>query len=409
MKVAIIGAGFTGLTAALRLLQNGHQVTIFEKETEVGGLARGFKKEEWEWFLENSYHHLFTNDKSALNLASELGQKVIIKRPKTNIYVNGQIYPLDSPTSLLFFPKLPLIDKLRMGLITAYLRYLSNLRCLSNKKALPWLKKYMGKKTTNLIWEPLFTGKFGDFKEDIALTWFWARIKKRTSSLVYPEGGYQVLTNSLAQKIEHLGGKIFLNKEIKTLPKGFDKIIVTLPTPIFIQIAPNLPKSYIKKLSSIPHLHALNLILVLKKPFLKDTYWLNITDQNFPFLVLAEHTNFMDPKHYGGGHILYIGNYLPDNHPYLKMSPNQLLKIYLPYLKKINPQFPSPQLFPQLSYQPFAQPIVTTDYLKYMPSFKTPLPNIYLANLDMVYPWDRGTNYAIELGETVANLINEEN
>ena len=42
MKVAIIGAGITGLVAGYRLLQAGHEVTIFEKEKELGGLLGSF-------------------------------------------------------------------------------------------------------------------------------------------------------------------------------------------------------------------------------------------------------------------------------------------------------------------------------------------------------------------------------
>jgi len=33
------------------------------------------------------------------------------------------------------------------------------------------------------------------------------------------------------------------------------------------------------------------------------------------------------------------------------------------------------------------------------------LPNVYLANMDSIVPWDRGTNYAIELGEKAAETI----
>ncbi|TSC54428.1 MAG: Uncharacterized protein LiPW31_127, partial [Microgenomates group bacterium LiPW_31] len=47
MRIAIIGAGFTGLTTALRFSQKGHAVTIFEKEKFCGGLAAGFKKKNW--------------------------------------------------------------------------------------------------------------------------------------------------------------------------------------------------------------------------------------------------------------------------------------------------------------------------------------------------------------------------
>ncbi|MDO8638852.1 MAG: NAD(P)/FAD-dependent oxidoreductase [Candidatus Daviesbacteria bacterium] len=417
MRIAILGAGFTGLSAAYRLLKKGHQVVIFEKENSIGGLVVGFGRKEWDWTIERGYHHWFTNDDDVLNLAKEINHKVIITKPSTDILTDGKRIPLDTPFSLLTFSALPFIDRVRMGLVLAYLKLSGNQKSFADITALKWIKKWMGEKSTNLIWEPLLSGKFGDFKEKIALSWFWARIKKRTPSLAYPEGGFQRFANKLAGEIKRLGGEIQLNSTvlniknhsnkciIKTDKKemGFDKVIVTLPSPIFTKLAPDLPEEYSKKINSIQHLHAQVLILILKKPFMDKTYWLNITDKNFPFLVLAEHTNFMDPKHYGNQHILYIGNYLPNNHPYLKMSKDQLLKKFLPYLKKINSQLSI--VNSQLFTAPFAQPVVTTDYLKFIPTFQTPLKNIYLANLDMVYPWDRGTNYAVEMGEKVAEII----
>ena len=100
MKIAVLGAGFTGLTAALRLLQTGQEVTVFEKESEVGGLAAGFKDLSWQWTLEKAYHHWFTNDDEALGLAKELGQEILIKRPKTSVLVGGNISSFDSPVSV---------------------------------------------------------------------------------------------------------------------------------------------------------------------------------------------------------------------------------------------------------------------------------------------------------------------
>ncbi len=419
MRIAVLGGGFTGLSAAYRLLKKGHQVTIFEKENALGGLAIGFKKPGWDWSLEKAYHHWFTNDDSVLNLAKEINHPVIIKRPSTDIFIAGKRIPFDSMLSVLSFPYLTIVDKLRLGFCVVYLKLINNYKTFENQLALPWIKKFMGDNATNLIWDPLFTGKFGQFKNSISLTWFWARIKKRTPSLAYPEGGFEAFTNSLAKKIGEMGGIINPNSLVTSVKSEknkcivevngetltFDKIIVTLPSPIFVRLTDKLPETYVKRISSIDHLHALVLILTFKKPFMDKTYWLNITDKSFPFLVLAEHTNFMDPEHYNNEHILYIGNYLPMDHPYLKMSKEQLLKVFMPYLKKINPTSHFPLLSSHLFTGPFAQPIVTIDYPKQIPQFITPLKNIYLANLDMVYPWDRGTNYAVELGEKVADFI----
>lgn len=420
MKIAILGAGFTGLTAALRLVQKGHQVTIFEKNDILGGLAVGFSQPNWSWTLEKGYHHWFTNDDVILKLARELKHKVIIKKPATDVLINNQRIPLDTPLSLLYFPYLPFIDRIRTGLMLLYLKLANNNASFQKQTAISWINKWMGQKVTSLIWEPLLEGKFGEYKNKIALSWFWARIKKRTSSLAYPEKGYKDFAERLGNEVQKLGGIIISNTTVLKIKSSnnkcylktektiyiFDKIISTLPSSVFTKIATGLPKSYTEQINSIPHLHAQVLILTFKKPFMDKTYWLNITDKNFPFLVLAEHTNFMDPKHYGNEHILYVGNYLPLDHPYLKLTAKELLKIFQPYLKKINSHFSIVNC--QLFIGPFAQPVVTTNYHKLKPDFITPLKNIYLANLDMVYPWDRGTNYAAQLGQQAANLISND-
>ncbi|MDZ4246207.1 MAG: FAD-dependent oxidoreductase, partial [Dehalococcoidia bacterium] len=185
MKIAILGAGFTGLTAALRLQQAGHQVTIFESEPEVGGLAGGFKHPSWGWTLEKSYHHWFLSDKFAHSLAQELYQPVLNITPETNIYIKGQILPIDSPLSLLRFPYLSTLDKLRTCLTLAYLKLSSGEKHFEGKLALPWIKKWMGVGSTEIIWDPLFEGKFGDLKNEVTLPWFCGRIKKRSKTLCY--------------------------------------------------------------------------------------------------------------------------------------------------------------------------------------------------------------------------------
>ena len=44
MKSLVIGSGFGGIAAALRLKAKGHQVTLIEKHHDLGGRARVFKK-----------------------------------------------------------------------------------------------------------------------------------------------------------------------------------------------------------------------------------------------------------------------------------------------------------------------------------------------------------------------------
>src|SRR5476651_1864979 len=122
MKIAIIGAGFTGLSAAYQLVKQGHDVTIFEKDPQPGGLAVGYQEKGWDWTMEKHYHHWFTNandavnhDQTVLNLAKEIGHAVLIRRPKTSVYVDGDIFQFDSPAKVLQFPKLSFFERLRMA------------------------------------------------------------------------------------------------------------------------------------------------------------------------------------------------------------------------------------------------------------------------------------------------------
>ena len=187
MRIGIIGAGFTGLSAAHNLLKNGHSVSIFEKDEGPGGLALGYQERDWNWSLEKHYHHWFTNDKAVLNLAKEINHKVIIKRPKTSVYVKGDIFQLDSPLAVLKFPYLSILERIRMGIVLAFLRYNPIWRPLEKINTKSFLQKTMGRRVYETIWEPQLINKFGGMEENISLAWFWARIRKRTAKLAYPQ------------------------------------------------------------------------------------------------------------------------------------------------------------------------------------------------------------------------------
>jgi len=431
MKVAIIGAGLTGLSAAYTLTKNGHDVSVFEKEPFVGGLAHGFKEKDWNWSLEAFYHHIFTGDTAIITLAKKIGleNKLFFSQPITSTLLPAKkseaplIRQLDSPQSLLSFSDLPLIDRVRTGILLAFCKVNPFWQPLESITAETFIKTIGGQAGWQMLWEPLLYGKFGPYASRVPASWFWARIQKRTQRLGYFEGGFQRVAEALAQKIKQQGGKIYTGVSMKPIRQNangehlpaqagftvnssqFDKVLLTTPSSVATKLAA-FPGAYKKQLESISHLHAQMLILETTTSILTNTYWLNINDRTFPFLSLVSHTNFIDKSHYGGHYITYVGNYLPDNHPYLKMSKEQLLEKFLPYIKKINPDFNKLNIVNYSSHiSKYAQPVHTIHYSKIAPRLTTPIQGIYLANMDSIYPWDRGTNYAVELGIRTATLI----
>ena len=172
-------------------------------------MAIGYQEKGWEWTIEAFYHHLFTNDAAILGLAKELNYPIIIKRPITSSLIDGEIYQLDSPGTLLSFKKLRLMREYKWA-SSCFFKFNPYWKPLERQTATAFLSKTIGKRAYSLLWEPLLLGKFGKYADTISLAWFWARIAKRTTNLAYPEGGFLNLQTSVWQKkLKKKEGKFF--------------------------------------------------------------------------------------------------------------------------------------------------------------------------------------------------------
>ena len=408
------------MALARRLAHAGQHVTLFEREPQPGGLAAGFRVGD-AW-LEHFYHHIFRSDRVVIRTIEELGlrSRLLWGNPPTSVLTGGSIHRLDSAASLLRFTPLSLIDRLRTAAAVAYLKLEPSGTRLEGERAGRWLRRWMGEASYRTIWQPLLAGKFGVLAEEIGAPWFWARVHDRSSALGYLRGGFQALYEGLAADTTNHGGRLRFGVEVTGIARGpagditvataggaerFDRVISTLPTRVTGRLAPQLPAWYRDRFASGTSYGAHCLILALDRP-LTGTYWLNISDQGYPFMVLVEHTNFLPAADYGGRHLLYLGNYRPMNDPIYAADTSTLLAEYLPFLARINPAIQARWVTDAWSFHaPFAQPIVTVDYRQQIPPFRTPLPGLFVANMYQVYPHDRGQNYSIALAERLARLL----
>ncbi len=424
-KVAIIGAGAGGLVAAYDLARAGQQVTVFEAESYVGGLASGFKAPHWEWSVERFYHHWFASDRHILGLIAELGwtDQVIFPRPITVVYHAGTFYPLDSPIAVLRFPGIPFVDRLRIGVVIAYLRYLSPWQPLERSTAHEWLSSRVGRRAYESLWEPLLIGKFGPHYQDVNMAWFWARVKARTPRLGTFPGGFQAFMDRLADEVRRLGVAIHLRtpvERIKPSPRGglrlqvggeeqeFDQVLVTTSPALLARLTPALPEPYLQGLLALKSMGAVVMVLALRRQLSEHGhYWHNLPKAaGFPFLSLVEHTNFVPPEHFGGDHIVYCGDYLDPSHEYFKLTQAELLERFLPALPRFNPSF-KPDWVKQswLFRTPYAQPVPPVNHSRSIPDLRTPIHGLWLASMSQVYPWDRGTNFAVEIARKAARRM----
>ena len=428
-SIGVIGGGFAGLTAALRLAQAGHHVTLWEKG-RFGGQAATFEVADTR--LEIFYHHLFQSDTSIVALAEELGigDHLLWLPSNVGYFVDGKIYPLNGALDLLRLGCVPFVDRVRIGLVTAYLQRVKDWHKYEQVTADRWLSRALGKRAYDKTLGAQLRAKFGSFYDRIPMVWFWGKIWLRTTSrrspldqekLGYFDGSFQVIVDALVAACEKAGVQMCRDglKSIQSSPNGdwlvtpdsgpldkhFHALIATVPSNIFQRIAPDLPQAYVDKLNGLEYEAAVVALLELDRP-LSSMYWLNVADADLPFTGIIEHTNFIDPAKYGGRRFVYLSKYMEPDHPYFEMDGDQILEAYIPHLSKVNPAFERSWITNSWVFRErAAQPIIPMRYSERIPDHRTPLKNLYLANTTQIYPEDRGTNYSVRLGNDIAALV----
>ncbi len=438
MKIAIIGAGYAGMSAAYDFAKAGHQVTIYEAEDSAGGLARGFKDENWDWTVDRFYHHWFASDEHMLGIINELGlsDKVLFPRPYTVMLHNEKWYPFDSILQALLYPGLGWgVDKLRFGLVGVYLRLTKNWKSLEKVTVDSWMRKWAGDRVYEQMWEPMLIGKFGKHYKDVPMSWFWARIHARTTKLGTFVGGFQAFADAFTEKLREMGVDVRFSVRVsKIIPKSgttsgegnqaqrvsvfgetgeeiYDKVLVTTSPSVMSYLVPNLPPEYLGALKKLKNMGAVVLVTALKHQLSEDGYyWFNLPKkEGFPFLALVEHTNYVSSEHFGGEYIVYAGDYLEPGHEHFELSAEELMDRFAESFARINPKFERDWVRKVWVFKAeYAQPVPQVSHSHNIPAIETPLEGIYFASMSQVYPWDRGTNFAVEIGRRAARLMMSE-
>jgi protoporphyrinogen oxidase len=430
VRVAVIGAGVCGLVAAHRIAAAGHAVDVYERWPGLGGQAATIDVGGGHR-LERYYHHLFTTDRHIAALYQELGLEIGWRTSSVAMFAHGRSWPFTTPQDLLRFGPLSPVDRVRMGLAVLALQRRGDRAPFERVTAREWIERWMGRGPWREVWEPMLRGKFGARADEIAMVWLWSKLRLRRGEdareerLGYPAGSWEPLFAALRRSIEGRGGRVLVDRPAVRIEPGFevtfgapgsfraghdpsafepagseryDRVLATVPNDVFARLV-DLPEP------PIEYFAALCLLLELDRPF-SDYYWTNVADRELPFVGLIEHTNFVEPDHYDGRRFLYVANYLEHGHELLSLDADALLDRYLPGLRKVNPAFdPSWVCARWLHREPAAQPIVTVGYHERIPPLRTPVPGLVLANTTQVYPEDRGTNYAVRLGDQAAEAL----
>lgn len=420
-RVAIIGAGAMGLAAAYHALKAGHHVEVFEADAVPGGMAAHFEFDGMS--IERFYHFVCKADQPTFDLMQELGIADAMKWRATSMgyFIDGELYPWGDPISLLRFPKLGLVAKIRYGLQMFLSTRRKDWRTLENVSAKDWLIAGAGPAAYNVLWRRLFELKFFEFADNVSAAWIWTRIKRVGTSrrsmlqeeLGYIEGGSQTLIDALVAAIEARGGVTHLGARVEEIVSlsgavsgvrvggefhPFDAIIATVPTPFISRMVPGFSPQTQAAYDAIRNIGVVCVVLKLARP-ITPHFWLNVSDPRIDVPGIVEFSN-LRPTPDG---IVYVPYYMPQTHPKFARSDDAFVAEAFSYVRLINPELTDEDLLAShVGRLRYAQPVCEPGFLARIPNIKTPIAGLQIADTCYYYPEDRGISESVRYGQMMA-------
>jgi protoporphyrinogen oxidase len=428
-RVVVAGAGVTGLAAAVRLGEQGHHVTVVDPAPAPGGLAGGFTVGGGS--VERYYHHIFRSDAVTQRWITDLGlgQRLEFRPASMGFYAGGSLHPFGTPSKLLRFPLLSMGDRIRLGLRMRKLASDPQPDAYERFTAVEWLGARASSAEMRVFWMPLLRAKFGRDTDQVSMAWLWARFRARVGGsplrgerLGYLRGGFQQLGDSLAERARQLGAEVRLRSRISGIRTtagqitsvevedgrvDADALVWTPALNVIASLVPELDPAVAGACSRIVYHSAVVLVVELERSVL-PCYWVTIGDPTLPFTVAVEHTRLIPCSDYGGRTVVYLGRYMPWDDPIATGSDESVEAAFLEAAAvAFDSAFRRP-LRASLFRAPGAQPILPPGWSAARPPLRSGVGGLVLANMAQIYPWDRGVNHSLELGERAAAAVTEE-
>lgn len=320
-KIAIIGAGPAGLTAAYMLCKNGFDVSLFEASNEVGGMAKTIKL--WDQLVDLGPHRFFSNNRRVNTLWLEMtGTQYSMVNRLTRIYYKDTFfnYPLKAFNALF-----------GLGLFQSIICVFSYLKVkifpLKNDNTFDlWVINRFGKKLYNIFFKSYSEKLWGIPCSQLDADFATQRIKKLSlyeaikasllgskgtehktlvDEFAYPHMGAGVVYETMLTKIKKMGGKVFLNTLVYSVQPAldnnltkitlsskktikFDHIVSTMPISLLVKQM-GAPKYICDHASKLKFRNTILVYLQIKNNNLFPDQWIYIHASN---LKMGRITNF---------------------------------------------------------------------------------------------------------------------
>jgi protoporphyrinogen oxidase len=428
-RIAVIGGGVLGMTLALRLAQQGRQVTLFEAADHFGGLADAWQLDDVVW--DRHYHVTLLSDQKTRGILQELGLDADMQwvETKTGFFSDGKLFSVSNTVEFLQFPALKFLDKIRLGLTISYASKITNWRKLEKLTAADWLEKLSGKRAFQKIWLPLLRSKLGDNYAKASASFIWAIIARmyaarrtglKKEMFGYLPGGYARMLDRFTAYLQQQGVTLKPSHRVEQVisengvvnvsfhnghREQFDQVVLTMAAGIAANVCPQLPPQERDLFKNVEYQGIVCASLLLKKP-LSPFYVTNITDTWVPFTGVIEMTALVDKVEFGGRNLVYLPKYVPIDDPIFEESDTSIRDRFLAALVQMYPKFDRADVLTfQVSRVRQVFAITTINYSEKMPPMHPQIAGVHMVNSAHIPNGTLNVNESIQLAEIAATEL----
>lgn len=430
-SVAIVGAGILGVSLAYFLAKRGIPCDVFEAAPVMGGLA-GPRVLDDGTVVDRYYHTILSSDAHLEGLCRELGvaDRLRFRETRSAFYIDGGLYSMNGLADFFRFAPLTPWQRAALGVTVARAQLYRDWRPLESTPLRDWLTKLGGRGVFERLWEPMLRAKFDGEYGQVPATWMWSRLVRMKSTrrgvsqreqAGHLIGGYPALLAAMISHVEKAGGQLHLGCPIGDVAveagrvvgvtvngqlRRFGQVVTTMQGPVSAALVPGAPQGYREALAAIPYLGVICALMVLDRS-LTGTWTINIASADVPLTGIIETTTYIDPRHVGGHHLVYLPKYVRPGSVWLTRDDGEIRAAWCAALKKVVPSFSSEWVRYFLVHRErYVEPLRPLRAPE-VPGTKTPVEGLYLATTAQIYPaltnGESVTRHAAAVAELVAS------
>jgi len=373
----ILGGGPAGMAAAMELVRSKKTVTIIEKASTVGGLAKTleFKEPEGLYRTDIGPHRFFSKNQYLYGFISDLLGEEWKEVPRlTRFYVDGKyyFYPVRLTNILR---QLGILDSFRVFRDFAWEKIRSKIAPRNPKNFEDYCVMNFGRRLARFNMLNYTEKIWGIPCSQISVDWalqrigglsVWAALKKMlfgrsgakslVDSFFYPSRGSGTIYEAIAKRIQEQGNEVRTNAEpvkirweqhrvtevsikhsesIETVqPKH---VVSSVPvTQLLSLFDPLPPTEVVQAASSLRFRSQVYVFLTIDREFVTKDNWIYFPDQSIPFGRISEMKNFSKDMCPPGKTSLFVEYFCFSGDAIWSKSNDDMKELTITWLEKLH-------------------------------------------------------------------------